>query len=113
MEPLTTSARVGNYAAQNNGRPLTRRQVRQVERASRHSVPLGRVEGELKHAEPKGVTLPELGAIDPHNLALIQMGHALHRTGKHVYGGTVPSATIGQRRRANKSARVARRAGRR
>ncbi|GAA0627490.1 hypothetical protein HPO96_37095 [Kribbella sandramycini] len=37
---------------------------------------------------------------------------AMARTGKHVYTGTVPSATKTARRRRNKAARVARRAGR-
>ena len=31
----------------------------------------------------------------------------------HVYGGTVPEATVAKRRAANKAARAARRAGRR
>lgn len=36
----------------------------------------------------------------------------LNRLGKHVYGGTVPAATIAKRRAANKAARAARKAGR-
>lgn len=38
---------------------------------------------------------------------------ALANTGKHVYQGTVPGAVKADRRRKNKAARAARRAGRR
>lgn len=38
---------------------------------------------------------------------------ALAETGKHVYQGTVPHAIKAERRRRNKAARKARRAGRR
>lgn len=41
-----------------------------------------------------------------------QILFALNRTGKHVYAGTVDPATIAKRRKANKAARAARRAGR-
>ena len=43
------------------------------------------------------------------NLILI----GLNRTGKHVYGGTVPPAVVARRRAANKVARKSRRANRR
>jgi hypothetical protein len=38
---------------------------------------------------------------------------ALGALGKHVYGGTVPGHVKAERRRKNKAARIARRAGRR
>lgn len=38
---------------------------------------------------------------------------ALNRTGRHVYAGTVSDAEKARRRKANKAARIARRAGRR
>lgn len=41
-----------------------------------------------------------------------QMLQALGRTGKHVYAGTVPAATVARRRAASRRARAARRAAR-
>lgn len=38
--------------------------------------------------------------------------YALNRTGKHVYAGTVPAATIANRRAKSKAARLARRKSR-
>ena len=37
----------------------------------------------------------------------------LNRTGKHIYGGTVPPEIVARRRAANKMARKSRRANRR
>jgi hypothetical protein len=37
----------------------------------------------------------------------------LNRTGRHVYGGTVPAAEVARRRKANRAARAARRVTRR
>ncbi len=37
---------------------------------------------------------------------------ALNRRDRHIYGGTVPYATIAKRRAKNKAAKIARRAGR-
>lgn len=37
---------------------------------------------------------------------------ALNLTGRHIYAGTVPAATVAKRRQRNKAARIARRAHR-
>lgn len=44
--------------------------------------------------------------------ASTKMALALAATGKRVYEGTVPAATVARRRAKNKAARKARRAGR-
>jgi hypothetical protein len=43
----------------------------------------------------------------------LQILLGLNRTGKHIYGGTVPYAEIQRRRKANKTARASRRTNRR
>ena len=37
---------------------------------------------------------------------------ALNNSGRHIYGGTVPAATVAKRRARNKAARLSRRANR-
>lgn len=38
---------------------------------------------------------------------------ALNRSGKHIYGGTVPAHVVAKRRARNKAARISRRSNRR
>jgi hypothetical protein len=110
---LSTDDRLGNYERQNGDRPLTKRQLAQAERVRIRG--FNKLDREISTAtaKPEGVTLPELGLSDQHSRDLLEMGWALHRTGKHVYGGTVTGKVIAARRAGNKRARVARRAGRR
>lgn len=42
----------------------------------------------------------------------LQILLGLNRTGKHIYGGTVPHAEVKRRRKANKTARASRRRNR-
>lgn len=60
---------------------------------------------------------PRVSTIAPDDIAKAtspstKMALALAATGKHVYEGTVPAAVKTERRRKNKAARRARRAGR-
>ena len=47
----------------------------------------------------------------PHSYALTLL-YAMNRLGKHVYGGTVPSAVVAKRRAANKRAKAQRKINR-
>jgi hypothetical protein len=66
-----------------------------------------------RHAEADAARTAE-GAeeVTPTNNGL-QILLGLNRTGKHIYGGTVPYAETQRRRKANKTARASRRTNRR
>lgn len=60
---------------------------------------------------PAEVLAPERVYVAPSPYAIrILLG--LNRTGKHIYAGTVPAATIAKRRARNKVARASRRVNR-
>lgn len=108
--------RLASYERQNAGRPLTKPQLKQSERMRIRG--FHKLETEIERTvnpSPTAgpITLPRLGMSDQHSRDLLEMGWALHRTGKHVYGGTVTGKTIAARRATSKRARVARRAARR
>lgn len=68
-------------------------------RKARDAMPaIQRAVREASAALPRSTTLPALAA--------------LHLSGRHIYAGTVPAATVATRRRRNKAARKSRRVNR-